>query len=49
MIIKMFNELKRRMDECNEELGNISKNQKELKDTMIEIKEYTRRDQQSIK
>ena len=48
-IIKMFNKLRRRMDEhsekFNKELDNI-KNQTELKSTRTEIKKYTRRNQQ---
>ena len=45
MIVKMFNKLKRRLDEesqklvfFNKELENIKKNQTELKNTVNEIK-----------
>ena len=41
-IIKMFSELRRRMDEhsekINKELGNIKKNQTEMKNAITEIK-----------
>ena len=53
VIVKMIKELKRRMDAqseklevFNKELENIKKNQTEMKNTIIEMKKYTRRTQQ---
>ena len=47
-ITKMLNELRRRMDEHSEKFKkeSIKKNQTELKNTIIEIKKYNRRNQQ---
>ena len=53
MIIKMFKELGRRLDEqseklevSNRELQNTRKSQTEMQNTITEIKKYTRRDEQ---
>ena len=50
MIIKMFKELRRRMDEhsekFNKELETIKKTQTEVKNTLTEILKCTRRNQQ---
>ena len=53
MIIKMLNKLGRRMDKYSKkfhkDFKNKRENQTELKDTIMEIQKYIRRNQQEIR